>query len=66
VRTNSLQSDSSQCCAVVDEFPKKHFKEFLKYCDMSEEHFWDVIDSWRSDHLWKKVNGQWKLKYQVE
>jgi len=48
------------------EFPKKHFKEFLRYCDMSEEHFWDVIDSWRSDHLWEKVNGQWKLKYQVE
>lgn len=48
------------------EFPKKHFKEFIRYCDMSEEHFWEVIDSWRSDHLWKKVGDRWELKYQVE
>jgi len=48
------------------EFPKKHFKEFLEYCDITEEFFWEVIDSWRSPHLWDKVNGAWNLKYQVE
>lgn len=47
------------------EFPKKYFKEFLDYCNMSEEYFWEVVDSWRSPHLWEKVDGQWKLKYQV-
>lgn len=47
------------------EFPKKHFKEFLEYCDITEECFWEVIDSWRSSHLWEKVNDEWKLKYQV-
>lgn len=47
------------------EFPKKHFKEFLEYLDIDEKHFWKVIDAWRPPHLWEKVNGEWKLKYQV-
>jgi len=47
------------------EFPQRHFKEFLEYCDITEEFFREVIDSWRSPHLWHKVNGEWKLKHQV-
>jgi len=47
------------------EFPKKHFKEFLEYVDITEEYFWEVIDSFRLPHLWEKVNGEWKLKHQV-
>ena len=34
-------------------------------CDISEEYFWEVIDSWRSPHLWEKINGEWKLKRAV-
>ncbi|MBI2444533.1 MAG: N-acetyl sugar amidotransferase [Candidatus Magasanikbacteria bacterium] len=47
------------------EFPKKYFREFLEYLGITEEHFYQVIDSYRSPHLWEKVNGEWKLKYQV-
>ncbi len=47
------------------EFPKKHFKEFLEYVDITEEHFWEVIDSFRRPHLWEKVDGEWKLKHHV-
>lgn len=47
------------------EFPQKYFDIFLEYCGMSETHFWEVIDSWRSPHLWKKVDGQWKLRHTV-
>ena len=47
------------------EFPQKHFKEFLEYCDIKEDFFWEVVNSWRSPHLWKKENGEWKLKVQV-
>ncbi|MDD5679941.1 MAG: N-acetyl sugar amidotransferase [Candidatus Omnitrophica bacterium] len=47
------------------EFPQKHFDVFLKYCGISNEHFWDVIDSWRSPHLWEKTGGEWKLKHAV-
>lgn len=47
------------------EFPQKYFQEFLDYCDITKEEFDEVIDSWRSDHLWEKVNGEWKLKISV-
>jgi len=47
------------------EFPKRHFKDFLEYCDINEEDFHRIIDSWRSDHLWKRVDGEWVLKYHV-
>ncbi len=48
------------------EFPEKYFKTFLEYCDITEEYFWEVIDSWRSPHLWEKVDGKWKLKKKVD
>ncbi|MCG6167605.1 N-acetyl sugar amidotransferase [Leptospira sp. FAT2] len=48
------------------EFPKKYFDIFLKYCDITEEYFNEVIDSWRGEHIWSKENGVWKLNKQVE
>ena len=40
------------------EFPKKYFKEFLDYLNITEKHFWKVVNSWRSKHLWKKINNR--------
>jgi len=47
------------------EFPNKYFKEVLEYMDMTEERFFELIDSFRSPHIWDKVNGEWQLKYKV-
>jgi len=47
------------------EFPKKYFREILEYMDISEEYFWELIDNARPHHLWEKVNGEWRLRYQV-
>jgi N-acetyl sugar amidotransferase len=47
------------------EFPAKYFKDFLVYTGLSEESFWKVIDGFRPQHLWEKVNGEWRLKHQV-
>ena len=44
------------------EFPKKYFKDFLNYLDITENHFWEVVDSWRSNHLWKFEGNNWKLR----
>ena len=45
------------------EFPKKYLDEFLSYCDISKEQFNEVIDSWRSPHIWDRhANGNWFLK----
>ncbi|MBF0117350.1 MAG: N-acetyl sugar amidotransferase [Desulfobacterales bacterium] len=47
------------------EFPKKHFKVFLDYINMTEENFWEVLEKFRAKHLWEKTGGIWRLKYQV-
>ena len=47
------------------EFPKKYFKTFLEYCDLSEGDFEGIIDQWRSDHIWKKEDKKWKLRKAV-
>lgn len=48
------------------EFPEKYFKVFLEYCEITEEYFWEVINSWRSEHLWfKDANDNWILKEKV-
>ena len=36
-----------------NEFPQKYFKEFLDYIEISEKKFLEIIDSFRSPHLWK-------------
>ena len=48
------------------EFPEKYFKDFLGYLDISEDHFWEVVDSWRPKHLWKQTNKGWQLKHPIE
>jgi N-acetyl sugar amidotransferase len=48
------------------EFPAKYFQAFLEYCDITEDYFWEVINSWRGEHLWEKdAQGEWRLRTPV-
>jgi len=47
------------------EFPRKHYEDFLEYCGIMDEEFQDVVDSWRSDHLWEKTTDGWQLKQPI-
>jgi hypothetical protein len=49
------------------EFPKKHFQDFLGYLGISENEFNEITDLYRdlSPHLWKRINGEWKLRHTV-
>ena len=49
------------------EFPKKYFKEFLEYLNITEADFWDVVNHFRelSPHLWEKRGSEWILKQRV-
>ncbi len=46
-----------------EEFPENHFQFFLDYIGITEEKYWEVINSARSPHLWKYENGEWKLRH---
>ena len=49
-----------------EEFPKKYFKEFLEYIDISEEEFHETLDKFRSPHLWGKDElDNWRLRHNV-
>ncbi len=48
------------------EFPDKHFQTFLDYCDIDKDYFNEVIDSWRSPHLWRKNDkNDWELIHKL-
>ena len=48
------------------EFPQKHFAEFLDYCDLTEDQFWEICEKWRNPNLWVKTGNEWTLRGQVE
>ena len=47
------------------EFPKKYFKDFLEYIDITESEFFKLIDKFRSPHLWVKDKDMWLLKKRI-
>ncbi len=47
------------------EFPDRYFNQIMEYIDMKPERFHELCDQFRSPHLWKKVNGEWKLRHTV-
>lgn len=47
------------------EFPQKYFDEFLKYISVSHDEFFDIVDQFRSPHLWEKIDDSWKLKHRI-
>lgn len=47
------------------EFPDRYFKEIMDYIGMKPERFHELCDAFRSPHLWKKENGEWKLRHTV-
>jgi N-acetyl sugar amidotransferase len=61
--------DREEAVALVhrydEEFPTKYFQEFLDYLDMEKEEFFEIADSFRSPHLWKKGENGWRLRHKV-
>ena len=47
------------------EFPDKYFDKIMDHIGMTKERFMELCDQFRSPHLWKKENGNWKLRYTV-
>ena len=47
------------------EFPRKYHDTFLKYCAIDEDLCLEIIDSWRSPHIWQKKQQKWLLKRAV-
>ena len=49
------------------EFQDRYFEDIMEYLDINPEYFKnDLIDKFRSPHLWTKANGEWKLRHTVD
>lgn len=47
------------------EFPQRYLQEVMDYLEMETERFIELCDKARSPHLWRRENGEWKLRCQV-
>lgn len=47
------------------EFPNRYFREVMDYIGMSPEYFHELCDKFRSPHLWKEENSEWRLRQQI-
>lgn len=47
------------------EFPDKYFTEVMNYLDIKKDHFHKLCNKFRSPHIWKKKNNEWKLRHTV-
>lgn len=47
------------------EFPQRYYQEFLDYCNITDQDFQAVVDSWRSDHLWRQTSDGWELRHPI-
>jgi len=46
------------------EFPDKYFDEVMDYLGINPDYFKnELADKFRSPHIWKKINGEWKLRH---
>ena len=48
------------------EFPERYFREVMEFIGMEPDRFHQLCDEFRSPHLWKRENGKWLLRHQVE
>ncbi len=47
------------------EFPKRYLQDVMDYIGMDLEYFLELCHNFRSPHLWKKDEGEWRLRYPV-
>ncbi len=40
-------------------------KDILEYLSLDEKEFDEIIDKFRSPHLWEKIKNKWVLKHAV-
>ncbi len=67
IRNNHLTREEGQALVkrFDGEFPDRYFDEIMKYLDIHPDRFFSLCDDFRSPHLWKKENGEWKLRHTV-
>ena len=48
------------CRKYEGEVPKRYINDCFKFMGLSKSEAWEIIDKFRSPHLWENVNNKWK------
>ena len=67
IRNNHLTREEAKILVkrFDGEFPDKYFNEIMDYIQMKPSQFHRLCNKFRSPHLWKKINGNYKLRHTV-
>ena len=67
IRNNHLTREEAKILVkrFDGEFPDKYFNEIMDYIQMKPSQFHRLCNKFRSPHLWKKINGNYKLMHTV-
>jgi len=47
--------------SLQDDFPKEYFNDFLRFHNVTEQEFWNIVDKFRNKEIWKEKDGKWSL-----
>ena len=48
---------------VGNEYPREEIEKFCDYLNITNEHFNQVVDSFRSTEIWENSDGIWKIPH---
>ena len=48
------------------EFPQRYFSEIIEYLKIDSDEFFSIADSFRSDHLFTQMNGEWLPRFEAK
>jgi N-acetyl sugar amidotransferase len=48
------------------EYPKEYLKDMLDYLHLTKKEFDKIVDKHRNLEIWKKENGEWKLRFPLQ
>lgn len=67
IRNNHITREEGQALVKKfdGEFPDKYFNEIMDYIEMKPDDFHQLCNNFRSPHLWRCENGDWKLRHTV-
>ena len=49
----------------IRKITDRYFNEIMSYLKIKPEFFLRLVNKFRSPHLWKKINNNWKLRHTV-
>ncbi|MFK7872452.1 MAG: N-acetyl sugar amidotransferase [Oligoflexales bacterium] len=51
---------------IQGEFPSEYYQDFLRFHNITDKEFWEVVEKFRNKDIWEKKDGKWSLRYPLK